>query len=193
MADTGWVIAGTGANDASYGTVAWGSPTRITADDGNFAGALALDSINTPTQYLKGTNFGFAIPLGATIDGIQVRWAMRTGAGQTDVVHSFDRIRLVDAAGVIGSTDRAIGTYTGPEANYDFGGAADLWGASWAESDIEDADFGGVLAAAFFSGVTRDARCDAMWMKIYYTEVPFLPPPWMLPPGLRDPVGMVGY
>lgn len=168
MADTGWVIAGTGANDNSYGTVAWSSPGNITADDGVNASSN-LDAFgNDPSNYLKATNFGHAIPTGATIDGIEVRYQAAEFTG--DQVQE-DRVRLVDESGTIGSTDRSDGqSFTDLFVNYDKGGASDLWGDTWTESDIEDTDFGFVLATSVESGFFGMNMVDAMWTKIYYTE-----------------------
>lgn len=54
------------ANDASVGTQAWADPTNILLNDGSYATATGGTS-----QYLAASNFGFAIPGDATIDGIE--------------------------------------------------------------------------------------------------------------------------
>lgn len=64
-------IAGTGATDnaRSAGAVAWTNPSNITADDGTYATV----SLDTQTSHdLIASNFGFTLPAGAVVQGIQI-------------------------------------------------------------------------------------------------------------------------
>ena len=64
---TGATSPGIGSNVAGIGTVDWLNPTRITANDNNYA-TVAVNG--STSRYLRATNFGFAIPSTATIIGI---------------------------------------------------------------------------------------------------------------------------
>ncbi len=166
MPDTGFIIAGTGANDASYGTNDWINPTNVTADDGVEA---EMTTDLEETNYLKGTNYGHAIPTGAAIDGIEVQWQWR--AQNNGRRSDEDRTRLVDESGAIGATDRATGEInTTTATNYQRGGASDLWGDTWGETDVENSLFGFVHASRSFDVGSHHPYVDAMWTKIYYTE-----------------------
>src|SRR5438105_4772491 len=80
MASQGPSFPATAIDDASVGTVAWSNPTNITADDG--AGAQGNAAIfGGLTHWLWGSNFGFTIPAGATIQGILVEWKKKATAG----------------------------------------------------------------------------------------------------------------
>jgi hypothetical protein len=165
VADTGWVDVGTGVYDTSYGTTAWVSPEQITADDGSNAQIISVGAVTS--YYLKGTNVGLSIPAEATIDGIEVRLE---GRKSNAVTQTIDRIRLVDEAGTIGTTDRSAGeTFTTSDVFYPFGGASDLWEDTWSETDVEDIDFGFVLAVVKGANF---AQCfiDVFQVKVYYTE-----------------------
>lgn len=70
MSVAGPTIAGTGA-DGGGPNIAWTNPSNITANDGALA-ASALTALNVVSNELVATNFGFAIPNNATINGIQV-------------------------------------------------------------------------------------------------------------------------
>lgn len=62
-----------------------------------------------------------------------------------------NRISIVKADGSVGSTNKSTGASLpagGAESYVSYGGASDLWGESWTDTDINDADFGAV-----FSGV----------------------------------------
>lgn len=175
MADTGFIIVGTGVNDASYGDEAWSSTDRIETDDNLLASTGFLSSGET-TQYLKGTNLGLTtteVPAGSTIDGIEVRVQALFIFSAPD----FDRVRLVDEDGTIGATDRSAGeTLTDSLVDYDFGGAADLWGDSWSDTDVIDVDFGTVVSFVR-AGSSAVSRVDFIAVKVYYTEGGGGPPP----------------
>jgi hypothetical protein len=67
---TPWTLPGSGAN-TGVGDDNWTNPGRITADDNSEARADINDL--DESRYLRGTDFGFLIPAGATINGIEVR------------------------------------------------------------------------------------------------------------------------
>jgi hypothetical protein len=70
VASQGPLSPSTGANDNSYGTVAWNSEGSIVASDNTPATAILAPA--EVSNYLKATGFSFSIPAGATIDGIVV-------------------------------------------------------------------------------------------------------------------------
>src|SRR3989344_7524296 len=83
--DTAPTIAGTGANDATVGTEAWETPEEITVAGGGDDGAYADTGVMAKSEvsnYLKATNFGFAIPDGSTILGITVEIDRKEGNTQ---------------------------------------------------------------------------------------------------------------
>lgn len=170
MSDTGFVLCGTGADDASVGTVAWVNPGNITADDGTLATA-GVSGVNPNSHYLKGTNFGLSVPSGATIDGIQFRWKLANVAANSSVDQA---ILTVDSSGVIGGSNLGTNTVPGGSTtltNYDFGGATELWGRSWTAADVNNANFGCVFQAHRTAGGSgTNTRADALWVKVFYTE-----------------------
>ena len=162
-ASAGAITAGpffptTAADVTGVGSITWSTPTNIEVDDGVSATAAVGTS-----HYLEGTNYGFSIPTSATIAGIQVnikRFNAKTGT--TD-----NRVRLVKA-GAIQTTDRALTTKAWPNAlaYQSYGGPTDLWGGTWAASDINNSAFGAVLSAVVSSGV---ANVDTISITVYYT------------------------
>ena len=162
MADTGWVFVGTGADDASIGTTIWASPGNILADDNVYT--LNGTAIAT-SHYLKGTNLGFSVPSGATIDGIEVR----TGAGATINDRSTITSVKIVKGGTISGNDNAGGeALTTVEQIFAFGGSTDLWGLTWTPSDVNASNFGFVLSTTRSSTVTDVV--DYFQVKVYYRE-----------------------
>lgn len=177
MATQGPNSAGTGADDSSYGNIAWSNPGNITSSDNAYASAaIATIPGHQPSHYLKATNFGFSIPGGSTILGILVEIEKNgnDGAGTYAV---DDRMRLVKA-GVIGSTDKADTATAWPTADAyaSYGGSADLWGDSWSASDINDANFGCVISAKMGVGLSMTAEVDHVRITITYSGGETKPP-----------------
>lgn len=165
MATSGPNLPGTGADDATVGTVVWTSPGNITLDDGSIASASGMAS--STSHYIKGTNFSFSIPAGATINGILVEWKVAGGAtGSTQ-----NSIKMVKG-GTISGNNKSTGANLpiATPAYVSFGGSADLWGLSWTVSDINASNFGTVFAstqAAADLGIQHKA--DAVRITITYT------------------------
>ncbi|MCJ7576549.1 MAG: PKD domain-containing protein, partial [Dehalococcoidia bacterium] len=163
----------TAADDSSIGTVAWASVNNSLTQNNQYATA-SLVSKDQITHYLKVTNFGFAIPSGATIQGILVevdRYGGASGLGN----EIFDSsIRLVKG-GTIDGTDRSAGAVwptsdTNTYASY--GNSTDLWGLNWTPADINGSGFGAVISAVKGTS-SRDmtAYVDHIRMTVYYTLV----------------------
>ncbi len=62
--------SGTGSNVAGVGVTAWSNTSNIVSTNNSFA-TIVLESDNL-SNYLQATNYGFSIPAGSVIDGIEV-------------------------------------------------------------------------------------------------------------------------
>ena len=158
--------ARTGANVSGTGSVAWTNPGNITADDTSYATAARS---NATSQYLEGTNYGFAIPSDATINGIVVtlgRYESSTGSGN-DVRDSV--VSLIKGGTITGNNKAATTTEwpTGSPAAATYGTNSDLWGGSWTPADINASDFGVALSAN--STNSRTASGHYMQVTVTYT------------------------
>ncbi len=133
-----------GSNDNSVGVTAWTNPGNITANDSSFA----TITTGATSQYLRGRDYGFAIPTNATVTGIQVtigRKATQTGGnGTRDIVVSLFK----GGTGVVGDNkaDTATDWPTSVGA-VTYGATNDLWGTTWTPAQINAAGFGVVLQA----------------------------------------------
>ncbi len=167
MASQGPNSGGTFANDSSYGTTAWTSPSNAAASEDSYA-TCTLGSFNS-SQYLKATNFGFSIPSGATIDGIVVEVELKASSS---FLINDSSVKIVKG-GTIGGTDKkrspavfwpAVDTYI------TYGGASDLWGLTWTDSDINGSTFGIVFSAHVDTGkASITASIDHIRITVHYT------------------------
>jgi hypothetical protein len=154
--------------DYASGTVAWASTGNAYRTDNAYA-QVSVDG--TTSEYLYCRNFGFALPAGATIQGIVIdveRKSNSTGDGGSRDAS----VRLVNAAGTVVGNDYATTTlYTTSDLVEAHGSSGDLWGVSWAVADINDPDFGVVFAATKPSsaGAAHTVTVDHIRITVYYS------------------------
>jgi len=137
----------------------------------NTAGSATVTVGNGGTsEYLQGTNYGFAIPGTAVINGIQVainRSSSSNGGGNSidDVTVSLIKSGTITGNNYATATDwpTSLGI-----ANY--GGTADLWGTTWTPAQVNANNFGVALSVLNESGgSTRTASVDYIQITITYT------------------------
>ena len=160
------------ANTSSGPGVAWSGTGNTIASDDTRATVTLNDE---DSEFLVLSDFGFSIPAGSTIDGIEVsieRSIDNTGGSRAvqDVV-----VQLLDAAGsATGNNKAATSTnWPGPsaEASATYGNNTDLWGATWSVSDINDTNFGIQIQVTGQTpgGSTVTARIDQVQITVHYT------------------------
>src|SRR5439155_14732516 len=124
--------AGTCVNATGIGTLAWSNASRAQTSDNSYATA-AFSANGDASNFLKCTDFGFTIPSGSMIEGIQVEWEYANPGPQSEVK---DKAARVVKGGTIGTPDRAT-TVAWPSTDsfVTYGDAADMWSDSWAAAD----------------------------------------------------------
>jgi hypothetical protein len=165
MASQGPNGAGTGADVSGIGTKTWTNPGNITAADG------ATANVNLTSQqshWLEATNFGFSLPANTTsVDGILVEWR-KTFANVGGTI--LDNAIRIIKGGTVGSTDKSSGATWPTTLTYiGYGGSADLWGTTWAYTDMNASNFGAALSAKENSNNADTAQVDYCRITVYYT------------------------
>ena len=163
------LICGTAVNTAIASNPDWANPGNATANDGTEA-IVSFTGVNQTSDALDCDNFGFAIPAGATIDGIVLTVEKRESSTATNCRDSS--IRLFKA-GALEGDDKATATeWPTTLTDVSYGGAADLWGTTWTVDDINHADFGARVVAQVVSagGSPRVGAVDRVEITVHYTE-----------------------
>lgn len=157
--------AGTGANLTGVGSVAWSNPGYIVSPDAN----RSLNVVTSAgSNYLRASNFGFAIPAGAIIQGILVN--IKRSASNNYVKDA--QVKLVNASGTISGDNKALASnWSGSNLVFSYGSSLDLWGLTLTPADINDSDFGCVLAVTLTSGSNAAAYVDHIEIVIYYSSL----------------------
>lgn len=147
--------AATAAN-VSSGTP-WLNLGNITLPDGLTVDCAAASA----TRFLRCTDYGFTIPGGATIVGVEI--GIRCSV---DGALGVDNSVQLSLAGAAGGFDEASATVLPPSLAYrTYGGPADLWGGVLTPADVNDALFG-----VYFKGSGADIfHVDNILMTVYYT------------------------
>jgi len=164
MATSGPNFPTTAVDDATQGTLAWTNPGNVMVEDGIFATRSVSPS--TITHFIKTTGYGFSIPAGATIDGILAEVKVK-GA---DTQSTDSAVKIVQG-GTIGGTDQSTNVQLSTTLAYrSFGGAANLWGLTWTDTDINSSGFGFCYSVRRGTSETSStASVDAMRLTVYYT------------------------
>lgn len=161
-------VAGTGTNVAGS-KEDWVNPSLITAIDLSYASNHPGD--NDYSDALRGSNFGFNIPVGATIDGITLKVYRAPAAGATaGEVSDYDVYLTLNGTKKGSSKPIAEGWDHTGFVLAEYGGSSDLWGTTWTSADINDIDFGAdFIVQKSGTGTFWSAFVDYMEITINYT------------------------
>ena len=160
------VTSGSGDNDGFEVT-----PTNAFADGGGSAqdvnGGTANSGSCTSTARDRHLfyNYGFSIPSGSAIHGIEVRldaWADKASNEPRMCVElSWD-------GGTSWTAWQRTGNLTTAEATYIEGGEIDDWGRTWSDAEFSDANFR-VRITNRANATQRDFFLDWLPVQVYYT------------------------
>ncbi len=166
MASEGPNNPGTMADDATIGTKTWSNVDNAKISDDTDATVFGVNSADI-THYLKATNFGFSIPIDATINGILVE----VEKSNSFTNHCVDASVKIIKGGSIGSENKADTTtrWDNVDTVVPYGGESDLWSESWTYEDINNSNFGVVFAAEGKLG-TINVFVDHIAITVFYTE-----------------------
>lgn len=121
--------------DGGGGSFAWTNSGNAKVNDGVFATAISFTA--QLTNYLRWTNFGFAIPGNLIIQGIKAEIAAK---GNSFIDRNIYLTK--DGSTVVGSNLDGTNTLTGTLTVYTYGGSSNLWGTTWLPAEINATTFG---------------------------------------------------
>ena len=177
MASTGFTLATAGTSiDTGPSNNPWNNPGNITADD-NVDATSAFGSLSTSDSLLA-AGFGFSIPAGSTIDGIEVkyeRWREEPGLGGPTPTSAT--VQLANAGSVIGDTKEDLTDWPDSRTVTTVGSSSDVWGAALTADIVNSATFGPRIFVVWPNalGTTETANVDYVQVNVHYTA-PVGPP-----------------
>ncbi|MEI6498479.1 MAG: GLUG motif-containing protein, partial [bacterium] len=156
--------AGAGTN-ATYGGHSWADPGYIISDDSSYA-TSNLTAISQKTDYLKAQNFGYAIPTGAVINGIQ--FDIKRTANSANFLD--DTIKVIKADGSFGSSNLATSDTWNGVTEKTYGSTTAKWGETWTPAAINNSNFGLVVAASSSNTGSMTGSVDYITSTVTYTR-----------------------
>ncbi len=151
--------------EVARGETSWTSPGDVDLSDDVRASVLP-PALGGESEYLLVTDFGFSIPSGATITGIQV-------VPEGYYVWNDNRAFVYGFARKSGQTTPAV--YTGvtlmaTEWQWRLGSQTELWLDTWTPADINSSGFGAyVWVSNEDSYVSNSIYLDSISINVFYT------------------------
>lgn len=156
------------------GTVSWSNPANIYTSD-NVHASVSLANF-AHSRCLNATQFGFAIPAGSTINGIQVRVEEDTSASNS--ILNDTNFKLLKAGVPVGTRKTSPPYFPTTEAYVTYGNSTDLWGTTWTVDEINNTGFGmSVQVSNDGGGPTLVATVDHITIEVFYTPPSPTPTP----------------
>lgn len=169
-ADIGWGrrAPGTVADDAGTGTLTWSNVGNAKSSDG-FYSTAEVSKATATAHYLKATNFGYSIPGGETIVGIQASVERSESTANSGEVTDA-RVRIVKGGSIQATGDKATGgKWPTVDTVKHYGGEGDLWGNSWTTSEINNSGFGVAISPTIKAvGGVRKAQVDEIELVVFW-------------------------
>lgn len=170
MPDTGWLSPGTVA-EIEDGSVAWSDLANASAEDGsNASNALGIGDLS---HSLYCSNYNANLPVGATVNGVEVRIKRAYDSGSSSDP-TQDTTLLLTPGGSKDGDDKAVATAWPADTvafSATYGGAADVWSLALTRTIVNASDFGAALQAACNNGLGNTvALVDVIQIKVTYTE-----------------------
>lgn len=163
MSETLLTFPGTAVNVAAGGTVAWSNATNARGDDDSLA-SVTLTNGQT-SQYISATNYGFSIPAGAVINGVQVYAEVHTNVA-TPVAFVA---RLVNGTLIGNANPNTLVSLEDENNGVQFGGFPDdLWNYPLTSTVVNSSSFGVTFIITNNTGSTLTAFIDFIMMRIVY-------------------------
>jgi len=177
--------AGAGSVVTGVGTITWSHPENIVISGAPYSTATSIP-LGGASHYLVGTNFGFNIPAGATIDGITVtinRNGTQAGISPNLAGIQDNSVYLVKDNGgspliqTSGNNKATTTLWSTSLRTVTYGSASDLWGLAWTPSDINNANFGVAISAKITSNALTPKTATVDYIQITVTYTPDTTPP----------------
>ena len=160
------VTASSGDNNGFQTNAANGfTDNGLFAVDTNSGSGTSTSCTSTAKDRHTYYNYGFAVPGGSTIQGIEVKLNSKvdstTGAPKFCVELSWN-------GGTTWTAAKSSATLSTAETIYIIGAVADTWGRTWIAADFSDANFR-VRLVPVASNTSRDFSLDWVGVQVRYT------------------------
>jgi hypothetical protein len=153
---------GTFAN-AGTGT-AWSGESNAGASDNTYA-ACSVPGGGL-SQELTVTNFGFSVPGGNTVVGVEVAIERK---GEVLGAIQDSTVKLIKGGSVVGDNKASADFWPDSDGTKPYGSSSDAWGVSLSDSDVNASNFGVHVKVFNATKAIRAASVDHITITVHYT------------------------
>ncbi len=160
----------TSAVDQGGGDAPWVNVPNVKAADGAYAVGTSHGAVNDTTGQLQTTGYNFSIPSGATVKGfiVEVSRSYTFVSGFNQGAYDLN-LQMVKAGSPAGSNKATLTIYTTSQVTATYGSSTDLWGTTWAPSDVNASNFGFSYSAQSNDSGTQNINVDFIRITVYYS------------------------
>ncbi|HKO79629.1 MAG TPA: hypothetical protein VJU78_04500, partial [Chitinophagaceae bacterium] len=165
------------SNNTSIGSFAWSGTGNLIFSDNTRAGnGILLGGLgaSASTNYIIAQNFGFTIPSGAAVCGIEVTIERRATGLLIGSSIRDNSIRLIKNNVISGSDLASAVNWPGSDGSRVYGSVSETWGTAWTPADINAANFGVAISATLSAGLASlflTAEIDRVSVRVFYNLV----------------------
>lgn len=147
----------------------WSNPQSASADDGAVASAMTT-GFDSYSGDLKASAFGFAIPAGATVQGVEAT-VKRSASSQNSNGYVSDTTLTLGTGGATATKTDTSQWVKNVSEVVTYGSPTDLWGLALTPASVNSASFFFSLDAYLYTPNTAitSASVDSITLKVYYT------------------------
>lgn len=168
MSSSGPNSPGSVVNVDDTGNVAWTAPGEAASSNDTYARAIDVQG-GRNSQLLIASNFGFAIPAGATINGIEVQIERKSAQASTGVVVDETISLTLDGAAPTGDNKATAEQWAAADRTDSYGSPEDVWGIGPSPEQVNDSNFGVIVKAQNTGDADDSAYVDHIKVTITYT------------------------
>jgi hypothetical protein len=179
---TDWLKAGTQRDLTGWAASAGSELDAVNSSGGAYVfpdEEIGHLSVEEARNYFAVNNFGFDLPEGARVVGVEIEitaknTAAATSGGAITKVQPYTDNSASYEGGVLNGVvakRQALGDLTTSQVAYAFGGENDLWGSVIDKDTVESSDFGLKFKLEWGAATAGTAQqCDLIRMRIHYVE-----------------------
>ena len=147
----------------------WTDVSNVETDDSNYA--VNLITKDSYSDWLRTVNFSMGVPVGATIDGIEVQIKHDNASpSSNEITDSALYLRKVTTGQVGDNYADATVWAEGSSETFTYGGATDKWGTTWSAADVNNTAFGLDFSAfADSTAINHIPHIYFVKIRVYYT------------------------
>jgi hypothetical protein len=154
-------------------------PQNISNDDADASTVTSVFSLfDKQTEYLQAKDFGFNIPTGASICGIEVHVVKSAANVLLNLATVTDyNVRIIKNNSLTGPNMADAAEWSSTDTYITYGGVNDLWGTTWSPTDINSNNFGFSIAGEIVTtaALFPSARIDHISITVHYLDPTVLP------------------